>query len=179
MSLYEFERHKPELPQTAAFFVAPSASLIGKVRLGELASVWFGAVLRGDNELIDVGERTNIQDNCVLHTDPGFPLTLGRGVTVGHLAMLHGCTVGDNSLVGMGATVMNGTVIGKNCIIGAHALLGEGKTIADNSMVLGAPGRIVKTLDESAEAALRAGAQTYVDKVHRYASENGLKLVEV
>jgi carbonic anhydrase/acetyltransferase-like protein (isoleucine patch superfamily) len=179
MSLYEFEGHTPELPKDIPYFVAPSASLIGKVRLGGLASVWFGAVLRGDNELIDVGDETNIQDNCVLHTDPGFPLRLGKGVTVGHLAMLHGCMVHDNSLIGMGATVMNGTVIGRNCIVGAHALIGEGKTIDDNSVVLGAPGRVVRSLDEKAEAALRAGAQTYVDKVHRYARENGMKLIEV
>ncbi|MGB7205709.1 MAG: gamma carbonic anhydrase family protein [Anderseniella sp.] len=179
MSAYEFEGHSPEFPTDSSYFVAPTASLIGKVRLGKLCSVWFGAVLRGDNELIDVGDESNIQDNCVLHTDPGFPLTLGKGVTVGHLAMLHGCTVHDNSLIGMGATVMNGTVIGRNCIVGAHALIGEGKTIADNSMVLGAPGRVMKTLDEKAEAALRAGAQTYVDKVHRYARENGFKLIEV
>ena len=179
MSVFEFEGHRPGLPDTDPYYVAPTAALIGKVRLAGLASVWFGAVLRGDNELIDVGEETNIQDNCVLHTDPGFPLTLKRGVTVGHLAMLHGCTVGDNSLIGMGATVMNGAVIGRNCIVGAHALVGEGKTINDNSMVLGAPGRVVKSLDEKAEAVLRASAQTYVDKVHRYARENGLKLVEV
>jgi carbonic anhydrase/acetyltransferase-like protein (isoleucine patch superfamily) len=179
MSIYEFEGHRPQFPQGAPYYVAPTAALIGKVRLNRLSSVWFGAVLRGDNELIDVGEETNIQDNCVLHTDPGFPLSLGRGVTVGHLAMLHGCTVGENSLIGMGATVMNGTVIGRNCIVGAHTLIGEGKTIEDNSMVLGAPGRVVKSLDDKAEAALRAGAQSYVDKVHRYARDNGLKLLEV
>ncbi len=178
MSLYEFEGHRPELPADAQYFVAPTACLIGKVRIGALASVWFGATLRGDNEFISVGDESNIQDNCVLHTDPGFPLTIGRGVTVGHLAMLHGCTIGDNSLIGMGATVMNGTVIGKNCIVGAHALLGEGKSVDDNSMVLGAPGRVVKTLDETAEAALQAAARSYVDKVHRYARENGLKLIE-
>lgn len=178
MSIYEFEGHRPQFPKSDPYYVAPTAALIGKVRLRRLASIWFGAVLRGDNELIDVGEESNIQDNCVLHTDPGFPLILGQGVTVGHLAMLHGCTVHDNSLIGMGATVMNGAVIGRNCIVGAHALIGEGKIIEDNSMVLGAPGRVVKSLDGNAEAALRAGAQTYVDKVHRYAGDKGLKLVE-
>ncbi|WP_108883019.1 gamma carbonic anhydrase family protein [Anderseniella sp. Alg231-50] len=178
MSVYEFEGHRPQFPQSDPYYVAPTAALIGKVRLRRLSSVWFGAVVRGDNELIDIGEESNIQDNCVLHTDPGFPLTLGRGVTVGHLAMLHGCTVHDNSLIGMGATVMNGSIIGRNCIVGAHALIGEGKTIEDNSMVLGAPGRVVKSLDAKAETALQAGAQTYVDKVHRYARDNGLKLVE-
>ena len=179
MSIYEFEGHQPKFPDSDPYYVAPSADLIGKVRLARLASVWFGAVLRGDNEMIDIGEETNIQDNCVLHTDPGYPLTLARGVTVGHLAMLHGCTVGDNSLIGMGATVMNGSVIGRNCIIGANALIGEGKIIDDNSMVVGAPGRVVKSLDAKAEATLRAAAQAYVDKVHRYARENSLKLVEV
>lgn len=178
MSIFEFEGHRPQFPPSDPYYVAPTAALIGKVRLERLSSVWFGAVLRGDNELINIGEESNVQDNCVLHTDPGFPLTVGQGVTVGHLAMLHGCTIGDNSLIGMGATVMNGAVIGRNCIVGAHALIGEGKTIADNSMVLGAPGRVVKSLDAKAEAALRAGAQTYVDKVRRYASDNGLKLVE-
>ncbi len=178
MNIFEFEGHRPQLPSSDPFYVAPTAVLIGKVRLERLSSVWFGAVLRGDNELISIGEESNVQDNCVLHTDPGFPLTVGQGVTVGHLAILHGCTVGDNSLIGMGATVMNGAVIGRNCIVGAHALIGEGKTIADNSMVLGAPGRVVKSLDAKAEAALRAGARTYVDKVHRYAGDNGLKLVE-
>ena len=179
MSIYEFEGHRPQLPKSEPYYVAPSAVLIGKVRLAGLASVWFGAVLRGDNELIDIGEESNIQDNCVLHTDPGFPLTVDKGVTVGHLAMLHGCTVGENSLIGMGATVMNGSVIGRNCIIGANALIGEGKTIEDNSMVVGAPGRFVKTLDDRAENALRNAARAYVDKVHRYARENSLKLVEV
>lgn len=179
MGIYEFEGHRPEFPGADPYYVAPGATLIGKVRLARFASIWFGAVLRGDNEMIDVGEKTNIQDNCVLHTDPGFPLTLARGVTVGHLATLHGCTVGDNSLIGMGATVMNGAVIGRNCIIGAHALLGEGKAIDDNCMVLGAPGRVVKSLDEKTEAVLQAAAQAYVDKVHRYARENSLKLVEL
>ncbi len=178
MSIYEFEGNRPQLPHPDPCYVAPTATLLGKVRLERLASVWFGAVLRGDNELITVGEESNVQDNCVLHTDPGFPLVLGRGVTVGHLAMLHGCTVGDNSLIGMGATVMNGAVVGRNCIVGAHALIGEGKSIDDNSLVLGAPGRVVKSLDAKAEAGLKAAAATYVDKVHRYARDNGLKLVE-
>lgn len=179
MSIYEFEGHRPHLPVDAPYYIAPSASVIGKVTLGALSSVWFNAVIRGDNDPIVIGERSNIQDNCVLHTDPGFAMNIGDGVTVGHLAMLHGCTIGDNSLIGMGATVMNGTVVGRNCIVGAHALLGEGKEIADNSMVLGAPGRVVKTLGPKVEDSLRKGAETYVDKVHRYARANGLKLIEV
>lgn len=178
MAIYEFEGNQPVLPGSDEFYIAPTAAVVGKVRLARLASVWFGAVLRGDNELIDIGERSNIQDNCVLHTDPGFPLTVGEGVTVGHLATLHGCTIGNNSLVGMGATVMNGTVVGQNCIVGAHALIGEGKTIEDNSMVLGAPGRVVKSVDETGEANLRKAAEVYVDKLYRYAKQNGMKVVD-
>ncbi|MDX1715800.1 MAG: gamma carbonic anhydrase family protein [Anderseniella sp.] len=179
MSIYEFEGHRPQLPEDGEYYIAPSASVIGQVTLGRLSSVWFNATIRGDNDPIVIGEETSIQDNCVLHTDPGYPMRVGNGVTVGHLAMLHGCTVGDNSLIGMGATVMNGAVIGRNCIVGAHALVGEGKEIADNSMVLGAPGRVVKTVDERGEEMLRKASRAYVDKVHRYARQQGLKLIEV
>jgi carbonic anhydrase/acetyltransferase-like protein (isoleucine patch superfamily) len=178
MSIYEFEGHRPQLPGDGEFYIAPSAQVIGKVTIGRLSSVWFNAVIRGDNDPITIGEETSIQDNCVLHTDPGFPMTIGNRVTVGHLAMLHGCRIGDGSLVGMGATVMNGSVVGRNCIVGAHALIGEGKDIPDNSMVLGAPGRVVKTLGPEAEAMLAKAAAAYVDKVRRYAKQNGLKLIE-
>lgn len=178
MSIYEFESHRPQLPGDEPYYIAPSAQVIGKVTIGRLSSVWFNAVIRGDNDPITIGEETSIQDNCVLHTDPGFPMTIGNRVTVGHLAMLHGCRIGDGSLIGMGATVMNGTVVGRNCIVGAHALIGEGKEIPDNSMVLGAPGRVVKTLGPEAEAMLAKAAAAYVDKVHRYARQNGLKLIE-
>lgn len=150
-------------------FVAPGAMLIGKVILEAQASVWFNAVLRGDNEPITVGERSNVQDGCVMHTDPGYPLTLGRGVTVGHLAMLHGCTVGDNSLIGINAVILNGAKIGRNCIIGANTLVGEGKEIPDNSMVVGTPGVVVRTLDEKAAERLKKAADTYVKKSLRYA----------
>ena len=141
---------------------------MGRVLLERNASVWFGAVLRGDNELITVGENSNIQDNSVLHTDPGAPLTIGVGVTVGHQAMLHGCVIGDNSLIGIGATVLNRSVIGKNCLIGAHALVPEGKEIPDNSLVLGAPGRVARTLDEAGVAMLRGSAEVYVKNWQRF-----------
>jgi len=149
-------------------FVAPGAMGIGDVVLEARASVWFNAVLRGDNETITFGEGSNVQDGCVLHTDPGYPLSLGRGVTVGHLAMLHGCDVGDNSLVGIKAVVLNGARIGRNCIIGANALVGEGKEIPDNSLVVGTPGKVVRTLDENAVDRLRKSAEVYVAKARRY-----------
>jgi carbonic anhydrase/acetyltransferase-like protein (isoleucine patch superfamily) len=124
------------------YWVAPNATLIGKVRLERDASVWFGAVLRGDNELITVGEGSNVQEHCVLHTDPGFPLVIGPHVTVGHMAMLHGCEIGEGSLIGIGAVILNGARIGRNCLIGAKALIAEGKEIPDNSLVMGMPGKI-------------------------------------
>ncbi|MCB1904354.1 MAG: gamma carbonic anhydrase family protein [Gammaproteobacteria bacterium] len=149
-------------------FVAPGAVLIGKVILQSQASVWFNAVLRGDNEPIVIGERSNVQDGSVLHTDPGHPLTLGRGVTVGHLAMLHGCEVGDNTLIGINAVILNGAKIGCNCIIGANTLVGEGKVIPDNSMVLGSPGKVVRSLDEAAVTRMQRTANVYVEKSLRY-----------
>ena len=155
MALYRLDGQAPALD--AECWIAPDAVLIGKVRVEAGASVWFGAVLRGDNETILVGARTNIQDLSVLHTDPGFPLTIGQGCTVGHRAILHGCTIGENTLVGMGAIVLNGAVVGRNCLIGAGALIAEGKTIPDNSLVLGMPGKVVRTLDEAAERMLVAG----------------------
>ena len=149
-------------------FVAPGAVLIGKVILQAQASVWFNTVLRGDNEPIVIGERSNVQDGSVLHTDPGHPLTLGRGVTVGHLAMLHGCEVGDNTLIGINAVILNGAKIGCNCIIGANTLVGEGKVIPDNSMVLGSPGKVVRSLDEAAVTRMQRTANVYVEKSLRY-----------
>lgn len=149
-------------------FVADSASVIGSVVLCTGASVWFGAVVRGDNDLITIGENSNIQDGAVLHTDPGIPLEIGRDVTVGHQAMLHGCQIGDNSLIGINAVVLNGARIGRNCLIGANALITEGKEIPDNSMVVGAPGRVVRELDEKTIAMLRDSASHYVDNARRY-----------
>ncbi len=176
MPIYQLDGERVQLPEGEEYWIAPTAAVMGKVKLERNASVWFGAVLRGDNELITVGENSNIQDNSVLHTDPGAPLTIGKGVTVGHQAMLHGCTIGDNTLIGIGATVLNRTVIGKNCLIGAHALISEGKEIPDNSMVLGAPGRVVRELDEAGAAMLQASAEVYVKNWQRF--RRGLSVQE-
>ncbi|NER62326.1 gamma carbonic anhydrase family protein [Pseudomonas sp. MAFF212428] len=152
-------------------WVAPTATLIGKVRLQAGASVWFGAVLRGDNELIDIGENSNVQDGAVMHTDMGWPLTLGTGVTVGHNAMLHGCSVDDYSLIGIGAVVLNGARIGKHCIIGANALVPEGREIPDGSLVVGSPGKVVRELTPAQQQLLEASAAHYVHNAQRYARD--------
>ncbi len=149
-------------------WIAPGCHVIGSVAIGAQASVWFGTTIRGDNELITVGIRSNVQENCVLHTDMGFPLTIGTGCTIGHSAILHGCTIGDNSLIGMGATVLNGAVIGKNCLIGAGALVTEGKVIPDGSLVMGAPGKVVRALDDDAIAGLAASAEHYAQNAARF-----------
>lgn len=164
MPLYALEDRQPLLPEDGSAWVAPSADLIGDVRLEREVSVWFGAVIRADNTPIVVGEGTNIQENAVLHSDPGQPLTLGKGVTVGHQAMLHGCTVGDNSLIGMGATVLNGAVIPENCIVGAGALVTEGKTFPPGSLIVGTPAKAIRELDEAAFAGLRDSARHYQSK---------------
>ncbi|MGX1125412.1 gamma carbonic anhydrase family protein [Pseudomonas sp. HLS-6 TE3448] len=152
-------------------WAAPTATLIGKVRLQAGASVWFGAVLRGDNELIDIGENSNVQDGTVMHTDMGSPLTIGKGVTIGHNAMLHGCTVGDYSLIGINAVILNGVRIGKHCIIGANALIPEGKEIPDGSLVMGSPGKVVRELTEAQMKMLEASAAHYVHNAQRYARD--------
>jgi carbonic anhydrase/acetyltransferase-like protein (isoleucine patch superfamily) len=152
-------------------WVAPNATLVGKIRLEAGANVWFGAVLRGDNELIHIGENSNVQDGSVMHTDMGYPLTLGTGVTVGHNAMLHGCTVGDYSLVGINAVILNGAKIGKYCIIGANTLIAEGKEIPDGSLVVGSPGKVVRELTEQQKKMLEASAAHYVHNAQRYARE--------
>jgi len=171
MTVYGLGGLSPELAQRC--WVAPNASLIGQVRLGEEASVWFGAVLRGDDEPIIVGARSNIQDLAIIHTDPGFPVTIGAGCTIGHRAILHGCTIGENSLVGMGATILNGATIGRNCMIGAGALIGEGKTIADNSLVVGMPGKVIRALDGDGEKMLCEAADIYVARWKNY--QDGLE----
>ncbi|SFQ06823.1 gamma carbonic anhydrase family protein [Pseudomonas borbori] len=152
-------------------WVAPNATLVGKVKLEQGASVWFGAVLRGDNELIHIGEQSNVQDGTVMHTDMGSPLTVGKGVTIGHNAMLHGCTVGDYSLIGINAVVLNGAKIGKYCIIGANTLIGEGKEIPDGSLVVGSPGKVVRELSEAQKNMLEASAAHYVHNAQRYARD--------
>ncbi|MBU1281079.1 MAG: gamma carbonic anhydrase family protein [Alphaproteobacteria bacterium] len=168
MTLYTLEDHAPVLPENGDYWVAPDANVIGKVILGEGANIWFGATLRGDNEAIEVGAGSNIQENCVLHTDMGYPLVIGAGCTIGHKAMLHGCVIGENSLIGMGATVLNGARIGKNCLIGAGALITEGKEIPDGSLVMGAPGKVVWMLTEAQIAGLRASALHYQQNARRF-----------
>ena len=152
-------------------WTAPTATLIGRVRLEEGASVWFNAVLRGDNELILIGKDSNVQDGAVMHTDMGYPLTLGTGVTIGHNAMLHGCTVGDYSLIGINAVILNGAKIGKHCIIGANSLIGEGKVIPDGSLVMESPGKVVRDLTDEQKALLQASAAHYVKNGQRYARD--------
>lgn len=152
-------------------WVAPNAVLVGKVKLEAGASVWFNTVLRGDNELIHIGENSNVQDGTVMHTDMGYPLSIGRGVTIGHNVMLHGCTVGDYSLIGINAVVLNGAKIGKNCLIGANTLIPEGKVIPDGSLVMGSPGKVVRELSEQQIKLLEASAAHYVHNAQRYARD--------
>lgn len=151
-----------------AYWIAPSAVVIGRVKLEENASVWWNAVIRGDNEQITLGRNTNIQDGCVLHTDPGFPLTTGADVTVGHLAMLHGCVIDDNSLIGIGAVILNGVKIGRNCLIGSKALVTEGKEIPDNSLVMGSPAKVVREVKAEHIEMMREAAEHYVANWQRY-----------
>jgi carbonic anhydrase/acetyltransferase-like protein (isoleucine patch superfamily) len=168
MPLFGLDGVSPELPERC--WIAPNASLIGKVTLHEEASIWFGAVLRGDNERITIGRRSNIQDLTVIHTDPGFPASIGEGCTIGHRAILHGCRIGENSLVGMGAIVLNGAIIGRNCLVGAGTLIPEGKEIPDSSLVVGTPGKVVRTLDADTIDGLRRAAAHYVANWQRFAS---------
>ena len=171
--IYQLDDQKPDLPEEGRYWVAPSASVIGKVRLKIDCSVWFGAVLRGDNEWIELGERSQIQDNATLHTDPGFPITIGPDCVIGHSVILHGCTVGARALIGMGAIVLNGARIGAHCLVGAGALITEGKSFPEKSLIVGAPARVLRTLDDSAATAIAAGADFYVRNFKRYAK--GLK----
>jgi Carbonic anhydrases/acetyltransferases, isoleucine patch superfamily len=171
--IYELDGIAPQIG--AGAWVAPDANLIGKVVLEEAASVWFGCTLRGDNEEICVGRGSNVQENVVCHTDMGFPLVIGADCTIGHKAMLHGCIIGDGSLIGMGATVLNGAKIGKGCLIGAGALITEGKEIPDGSLVMGAPGKIVRELDESARQRLLASAEHYRQNAARFSK--GLRVL--
>ncbi|WP_421787125.1 gamma carbonic anhydrase family protein [Hyphobacterium sp.] len=170
MTLYALDDHTPKTPESGNFWVAPGAHVIGRVTLKENASVWYNSVVRGDVDDITIGEDTNIQDNSVLHTDHGYPMVIGKGVTVGHRVMLHGCTIGDYSLIGIGATLLNGVKIGTNCIIGAHTLLPEGKEIPDNSLVVGSPGKIIRTLEADMHEILKASADHYVENWKRHKS---------
>ena len=171
MPLYSLAELVPKTPLPGHFWVAPDSHVIGQVELGEDVGIWFGAVLRGDNAPILIGHGTNIQEGAMLHVDPGFPLTIGKGCTIGHHAIVHGCTIGDNSLIGMGATVLNGAEIGSNCLVGANALVTEGKVFADNSLIVGSPARAVRILDDAAVAGLRRSAASYVGNWKRFAAD--------
>jgi carbonic anhydrase/acetyltransferase-like protein (isoleucine patch superfamily) len=169
MTLYRIGEVEPQLGEGA--WAAPSADLIGDVRLGPRASIWFQAVIRADNTPIVIGEDSNIQDGSVCHSDPGFPLTIGARVTVGHQAILHGCTIGDDCLIGMGARILNGAVIAPDCLVGAGALITEGKHFESGSLIVGAPGRVARQLTDAEKQALRVSAAHYADKAARYARE--------
>lgn len=176
MPIYSLDDVSPIVPEPGRFWIAPDAHVIGKVRLGLDVGIWFGAVIRGDNELIDIGEGTNIQEGALLHTDEGAPLTLGAGCTVGHKAILHGCTIGENSLIGMGATVLNHARIGANCLVGANALVTEGKEFPDNSLIVGAPAKAIRVLDEAAVQRLRWSSLHYVENWKRF--EKGMRRID-
>jgi len=176
MAVHELEGIAPKLPQKGRYWIAPSATVVGRVDIGTDASIWFSAVVRGDQELIIVGEGTNVQDGAVLHTDAGAPLTIGRNCTVGHQAILHGCTIGDNSLIGMGATVLNHARIGRNCLIGAKALVTEGRVIPDNSLVIGMPGKISRQLSQEEVEGITTSALGYAANWKRYVT--GMTAVE-
>jgi carbonic anhydrase/acetyltransferase-like protein (isoleucine patch superfamily) len=169
MTLYALDTIAPVTPD-GFFWVADNATVVGNVEIGEDVGIWFGCALRGDNEPIRIGRGSNIQELSVLHTDPGFPIVIGEGCTIGHRAILHGCSIGDNSLVGMGATILNGAVIGRNSLVGANSLVTEGKTFPDNSLIMGAPARVVRELDEARIERLRRSAQNYVRNARRFAA---------
>ncbi|MGV1869385.1 gamma carbonic anhydrase family protein [Agrobacterium rosae] len=171
MPFYRLGERVPQTPAPDRYWVAPDANVIGSVTLEEDVGIWFGATLRGDNEPITVGRGSNIQEGVMVHADPGFPAKIGAGCTIGHHAIIHGCTIGDNSLVGMGATVLNGAKIGKNCLIGANALVTEGKEFPDNSLIVGSPARAIRTLDDAAVDGLRKSAENYVRNWQRFAKD--------
>ncbi len=175
MPIYQLDTKAPIFDEPETNWIAPDANLIGNIHLGRNVGIWFGAVLRGDNEPIIIGADTNVQEHTVMHTDMGFPLTVGKGCTVGHRAMLHGCTVGNNSLIGMGATVLNGAKIGDNSLVGAAALVTEGREFPDNSLIVGSPAKVIRTLDDKAIEMLRWSAAHYVENAQRFMS--GLTLV--
>jgi carbonic anhydrase/acetyltransferase-like protein (isoleucine patch superfamily) len=174
--IYELDGQKPELPPEGRYWIAPSAAVIGKVRLKNDSSVWFNAVMRGDNEWIELGERSQIQDNATLHTDMGFPLSIGPDCVVGHNVILHGCIIGERALIGMGAIVLNGARIGAGSLVGAGALVTEGKEFPERSLIVGSPARAIRSLDDAAVAAIAAGADIYVRNFKRFAK--GMKPVE-
>lgn len=173
MAIYELDGQAPELPSDGNYFIADTAAVIGKVRLKRAASVWFGAVMRGDNEWMELGENANVQDNCTCHTDMGFPLTIGANCTIGHNVILHGCTIEDDALIGMGSIVMNGARIGRGSVVGAGAVITEGKQFPAYSLIIGAPARVIRTLEPAQAAAMASAAKFYVNNGSRFKA--GLK----
>jgi len=171
MPVYRLGTRVPNLPAGDRYWIAPDANVIGSVTLGDDVGIWFGATLRGDNEPMTVGRGTNIQEGVMVHSDPGFPATIGEDCTIGHHAIIHGCSIGDNTLIGMGATILNGAKIGKNCLVGANALVTEGKEFPDNSLIVGSPARVVRTLDEKAAEGIKKSAEKYVANWKRFAEE--------
>jgi len=171
MSVYNLGNVTPQLPNDDEYWIAPTAAVMGNVILKKNASIWWGSTVRGDNDPIVIGEGSNVQDGSVLHTDTGWPLTIGANVTIGHMVMLHGCTIGDNSLVGIGSIVLNGAKIGRNCLIGANCLITEGKEIPDNSLVMGAPGKVIREISDQQAAVMAAGTRHYVENWKRYRRE--------
>ncbi len=176
MPVYSIDGIGPQLPAKGRYWIAPDAHVIGNVVLGDDVGVWFGSVIRGDNEKITIGARTNIQEGAMLHTDPGFAISIGEGCTIGHHAIIHGAILGDNTLVGMGATILNGARIGQNCLIGANSLVTEGKEFPDNSLIVGAPARAIKSLDATVAARLQYSATHYVANWRRF--QKGLVRLE-
>lgn len=173
MTVYRLGEFGPALPDSGEFWIAPEAVVAGRVRVGRNVGIWFGAILRAEDEWITLGDGTNVQDGCVLHVDAGFPLGIGRNCTIGHRAIVHGCTIGDNTLIGMGSTVLNGARIGRNCLIGANCLITENKVIPDNSLVMGAPGKVVRELDDAAIEELTRSAEGYQARWRQYAKGLG------
>jgi len=175
MAIYELDGQAPELPRDGNYFIADTATVIGRVRLKDAASVWFGAVLRGDNEWIEIGENSNVQDNSTCHTDMGFPMVIGNNCTVGHNVILHGCTLEDGSLVGMGSIVMNGARIGRGSVVGAGSVITEGKQFPEYSLIIGAPARVIRALDPAESAKMGSAARFYVANSGRF--KNGMKKI--
>jgi len=169
MAIYQLAQHTPEIHETA--FVAESSTVVGKVKMAPHSSVWFNVAIRGDNELISIGENSNVQEGAVLHTDMGYPMEIGKNVTVGHQAMLHGCTIGDGALIGIQAVVLNGAKIGKNCLVGAGALVTEGKQFPDNMLIIGAPAKAVRELSAEDIARMHAGTDSYVARAQQFKSD--------
>ncbi|HEU0147415.1 MAG TPA: gamma carbonic anhydrase family protein [Bradyrhizobium sp.] len=175
MAIYELDGQAPELPGDGNCFIADSATVIGRVRLSSAVTIWFGAVLRGDNDLIEIGEGSNIQDNVTCHVDPGFPLWIGKNCTIGHNAIVHGCTIEDGALIGMGSIVMNGARVGRGSVVGAGAVITEGKEFPEYSLIIGAPARVVRTLDPAQVEKMGGAARSYIAKGPHY--KNGLKKI--